>query len=109
MEGGLQGGESVVLQHVKQSLYSRSSVRDVRRLNKQVHAPSSRHCRDQGRGFWRSCATDLNGVSFQLSAVESGKDGLTKLREDVPEPVDDEHGGEMSGETLRSCWTRGGL
>lgn len=56
VESGLQGGKPVVFEHVQQSLENMSHAEQVFKV------PSSRffqHCRDRGREFLRSYATDL--------------------------------------------------
>ena len=96
MERGLQGRQTVVLQHVQKSLYTMSGADTRFTLGDCV--PSCQHCRGRGRGFWRSCAEGLNecGLSSRtgLSPCDTRR---TKLRENVPEPVNNEHGACVGG------------
>jgi hypothetical protein len=92
MESRLQCRQSVIFEHVQQCLY-RMLLVEISQETFKLDIPSFRHYPTQGREFLRSCAPNLRGSCehARFPTVYTGR--LTQLRKDIPEPVDNEHGG----------------
>jgi hypothetical protein len=92
MESRLQCRQSVVFQHVQQCLY-RMLLFEISQETFELILPSFRHYPTQGREFLRSCAPNLRGSCEHARFPTVYISGPTQLRKNVPEPVENEHGG----------------
>ena len=99
VECRLEGSQSIILEHVQERLRDPTQFIERAELTCKISVLSFRHCPDLGKGSSHSYAGDLPG-DLSVNSGEKERGWQTQLRENVPEPVDDEHyakNGERSG------------
>ena len=103
VEGRLEGGESVILEHVQECLWGIQLACNVV-FGNPTSSRSFRRYRDQGKGSSHSCARDLlwGGSVIGISSADRKKRLHTQLSKDIPEPVQDKH----RGDEVVLGWTR---